>query len=176
MGIGVLYAKPEKQKEISPFLVGGGIVQEVSIGETSFQGYPTMLEAGTPNVVGALGLEAAIQYIQSIDVAAARNHIEALSLKAHQELKKIKEVQIISPEPDSHGIISINLHEVHPHDVASFLNSSHIAVRAGMHCTQPLLEHLEQPATVRISLSIYNTSDEIDQLIKALNEIVEFWR
>ncbi len=175
MGIGALYTRPSRHHEISPFQVGGGIVQHVTLEETSFQGYPTMLEAGTPNVAGALGLEAAIHYIQSLDLTGARNHIESLSQKTCDSLKEIAGVSLVSPEPVKHGIISINIHGVHPHDVASFLNSSHIAVRAGMHCTQPLLEHLEQPATVRISLSLYNTENEVDHLVAALKEIVDFW-
>lgn len=175
MGIGVLYAKSERHTEIAPFLVGGGIVQQVTLEETSFQQYPALLEAGTPNVAGALGLEAAIKYIQSIEVNGARRHIEDLSQKTNKLLNSLKGVSVISPEPVIHGIISLNIDEVHPHDVASFLNSSHIAVRAGLHCTQPLLEHLEQPATVRVSLSIYNTEQEIDQLVVALKEIVDFW-
>lgn len=175
MGIGVLYTQPERHREITPFQVGGGIVQQVTVEETSFQKYPTMLEAGTPNVAGALGLEAAIHYIQSLDVTGARSYIETLSQKANDLLKGIAGVAVISPEPVTHGIISINVNEVHPHDVASFLNSSHIAVRAGMHCTQPLLEYLEQPATVRISLSIYNTESEINHLVSAIREIVDFW-
>ncbi|MDW3194110.1 MAG: cysteine desulfurase [Cytophagales bacterium] len=176
MGIGILYAKPTRHAEIAPFQVGGGIVQEVTIDETSFQEYPTMLEAGTPNVAGVLGLEAAIHYIESLDLQGARQHLETLSQKAFALLQSIEGVTILSPEPITHGILSINIDEVHPHDVASFLNSSHIAVRAGMHCTQPLLEHLEQPATVRVSLSIYNTEKEIEQLGASLKEIVDFWK
>lgn len=175
MGIGVLYAKSERQAEITPFQVGGGIVQQVTLEETSFQQYPTMLEAGTPNVAGVLGLEVAIQYVQSLDIKGARKHIESLSQKTNELLNSLNGVSLISPDPIAHGIISLNIDEVHPHDVASFLNSSHIAVRAGMHCTQPLLEHLDQPATVRVSLSIYNTEQEIDQLVVALKEIVDFW-
>lgn len=174
-GIGILYASPERHAEISPYQVGGGMVQHVSVEETSFQGFPKVLEAGTPNVAGALGLEAAIKYVQSLDIAGARNHIETLSQQAHELLRNIDGVSIISPEPVLHGIISLNIDEVHPHDVASFLNSNHIAIRAGMHCTQPLLEHLEQPATVRISISIYNTEKEIEQLAVSLKEIVDFW-
>lgn len=176
MGVGMLYASPKRNKEIAPFQVGGGIVQQVTINETTFQRYPTMLEAGTPNVAGALGLEAAIHYIQSLDQEGALKHIEMLSQKAYELLQSIEGIAIISPEPVTHGILSINIDEVHPHDVASFLNSSHIAVRAGMHCTQPLLEHLEQPATVRISLSIYNTEHEIELLGNTLKEIVDFWK
>ena len=176
MGIGVLYVRPERHNEIVPFLVGGGIVQQVTLDETSFQGYPTLLEAGTPHVAGVLGLEAAIKYVQALDVQGARNHIENLSRQAHELLRGIDGITMISPEPISHGIISLNIDEVHPHDVASFLNSSHIAVRAGMHCTQPLLDHLGQPATVRVSLSIYNTEKEIKQLGASLREIVDFWK
>lgn len=175
MGIGVLFVHHGRHGEIRPFQVGGGIVQHVTLEKTSFQGYPIMLEAGTPNVAGALGLEAAIHYVQTLDVKGARNHITALSQKTSELLKGIEGVSVISPEPLTHGIISMNIDEVHPHDVASFLNSNHIAVRAGMHCTQPLLEHLEQPATVRVSLSIYNTENEIDHLVESLKEIVDFW-
>lgn len=176
MGVGVLYAKASRHHEISPFLVGGGIVQEVTLEDTSFQSYPTLLEAGTPNVADVLGLEAAIKYIKSLDIKGAIQHINDLSQKAEASLNGIEGIAVISPSPISHGIISINIHEVHPHDMASFLNSSHIAVRAGMHCTQPLLEHLEQPATVRISLSIYNTEQEIDQLVAAIKGIIDFWK
>ena len=176
MGVGILYARKNQHRSIQTFNVGGGIIRNVTLEDTMFQRYPILLEAGTPNVPGALGLEAAIQYIQGLDRTSVRQYMAALSATAIQALRDIPGMQLLSPEPAEHGIISFIMSEVHPHDIASFLNSHHVAVRAGMHCTQPLLEFLGQPATVRASFTVYNTSDDIDQLSAALRATADFWK
>lgn len=176
MGIGALYVKTDHHRAMQPFEVGGGIIRNVQLDDTLFQSYPTLLEAGTPNVAGALGMESAIQYVSSLDRNAARKHLFDLSVAATEFLTSIPEIKLITPEPATHGIISFTLEEVHPHDVASFLNSHHIAVRAGMHCTQPLLESLGQPSTIRASFSIYNSLKDVRRLASTLKEIVVFWK
>ena len=174
-GIGVLYVNDRFIDKIRPYNYGGGMIQEVTVEGSSFASFPKNLEAGTPNIEGVLGLGAAIDYISTFDKQEVQLHLSALTSYTIEKLSEIPEITVLgSPEKRS-GIVSFTVEDIHAHDVASFLNKDDIAVRAGMHCTQPLLNHLEVPATVRASFSIYNTREEVDKLCKSLIELIEFW-
>ena len=144
------------------------MIREVTVDETTFASYPTLLEAGTPNVAGAVGMHAALDYLSQLDRATVRHDLTDLSEYASEVLRSIPGVSIVRSPRRYAGIFSITIKDIHPHDVASFLNKDGIAVRAGLHCTQPLLHAIGVPATVRISLSIYNDRSEIDRLRASL--------
>ncbi|MEQ9297932.1 MAG: cysteine desulfurase [Cyclobacteriaceae bacterium] len=174
-GIGVLFVSDRFLPEMKPHNYGGGMIREVSVAETIFAKYPFNLEAGTGNVSGVIGLHAAIEYLNNMDKVAARQELHALSEYTAEVLKSIPEVHIVKQPKNHTGIFSLDVKDIHPHDVASFLNKDGIAVRAGMHCTQPLLDSIGVPATVRVSLSIYNDRSEIDRLKSALIDLIKFW-
>lgn len=175
-GIGILYAKPDHIQHIHPYNFGGGIVKEVTTDNTDFMSYPTCLEAGTPNVSGAIGMAAALDFIDTLNLSDLKQHVLGITHQCRQELQKIEYVTVIGRPKVYSGTVSFMIDDIHPHDVATFLNEDHIAVRAGMHCTQPLLNHLKVPATVRASFSIYNTSDDVQKLVNSVQELIKFWK
>jgi cysteine desulfurase/selenocysteine lyase len=175
-GIGILYASPEYQEEIEPYNTGGGMITSVGIKNTHFMSFPHHLDAGTSNIGGVIGLGAAIDFIGSYDQQKAREHLTALSDIAVEKLSGLDQVKVVGSPQKRSGIVSFVIEDIHPHDVASWLNQDEIAVRAGMHCTQPLLESMGLPATVRASFSIYNDQDEIERLVDSLQELIKFWQ
>ncbi len=174
-GIGVLYVADQLMDEIKPYNYGGGIIQSVTVNGTSFSNFPFNMEAGTPNVSGVLGLGSAIDYIEKIGKRMIKEHIGTLTKYCVEQMKQLSEVKMLGSPKNRSGIISFVVDEIHPHDIASFLNKDQIAVRAGMHCTQPLLHHFGESATARASFSIYNSKSDVDALIKSLKELIKFW-
>lgn len=175
-GIGVLYTRQELKADIHPYTYGGGIVQNVMLDVTDFKPYPHNLDAGTPNIPGVIGLSAAIDFTRDLDRKACVEHVQGLSHLCRNELKRINGVKVLGEPLKTGGIVSFYIDDIHPHDVASFLDEDHIAVRAGVHCAQPLLDHLDVAATVRASFSIYNTKEEVEHLVHAVKELIKFWR
>ncbi len=173
MGIGVLYGKKELLDAMPPFLSGGEMIEYVTRDSATYAELPHKFEAGTVNAEGAVGLAAAIDYIESIGYEKIESIERELSEYAIEVLSKNKYVRILgSKDPKKHsGIINFILEGVHPHDVSTILDSKGIAVRAGHHCAQPLLQHLKINSTTRASLSFYNTKEEIDALSAALLDI-----
>ena len=173
MGIGVLYGKKELLDAMPPFLSGGEMIEYVTRDSATYAELPHKFEAGTVNAEGAVGLAAAIDYIESIGYEKIESIERELSEYAIEVLSKNKYVRILgSKDPKKHsGIINFILEGVHPHDVSTILDSKGIAVRAGHHCAQPLLQHLKINSTTRASLSFYNTKEEIDALSEALSDI-----
>ena len=173
MGIGVLYGKKELLDAMPPFLSGGEMIEYVTRDSATYAELPHKFEAGTVNAEGAVGLAAAIDYIEGVGYDKIEAIEKELSAYAIETLSKNKYVRILgSKDPSKHsGIINFILDGVHPHDVSTILDSKGIAVRAGHHCAQPLLQHLKINSTTRASLSFYNTKEEIDALSAALLEI-----
>lgn len=173
MGIGVLYGKKELLDSMPPFLSGGEMIEYVTRDSATYAELPHKFEAGTVNAEGAVGLAAAIDYIEGVGYDKIEAIEKELSAYAIETLSKNKYVRILgSKDPAKHsGIINFILEGVHPHDVSTILDSKGIAVRAGHHCAQPLLQHLKINSTTRASLSFYNTKEEIDALSAALLEI-----
>ena len=169
MGIGVLWAKRELLEKMEPLEVGGGMVESVKINRDGVDveraKIPQRFEAGTLNVGGIVGLGAAIDYLESVGMGEIERHEEELTDYAVAALEGVSGVEIYGA---GKGIIALNISEVHPHDTAAILNEEGIAVRAGWHCAQPLLEFLEIGPVVRVSMSFYNTKEEIDKLVRAL--------
>ena len=178
MGIGVLYGKKELLKEMNPFLYGGDMIKEVNLHETTFADLPAKFEAGTQNIEGAIGLAGAIDYLKAIGMDRIREHEKELTRYCMQELKKIRQIKIYGSNniEKRAGVISFNLADLHPHDVAEFLGSRGISVRAGHMCCQPLMRRLKIPASVRASFYVYNDKEDVDALISALKEAIQFFR
>ncbi len=165
-GIGVLYGKKEIMEEMRPFITGGDMIEEVFEHHSTWNTLPWKYEAGTPNIAGAVGFSAALDYLNSIGMQNVENYIQELTKYA---LEKI-DAEIYGPKKRA-GIISFNLRKIHPHDVAYLLDKKGIAVRSGNHCAQPLMRKLNILGTVRASFYIYNTKEEIDFFVKQLEEI-----
>ena len=172
LGIGVLYGKKELLNKMTPFLMGGDMIEYVYEQNTTFAPLPNKFEAGTQNVEGVIGLGAAIDYIEKIGYKEIQNVEEAITKYAVNELSKLDFLEIyITPHLKNHSsVISFNIKGVHPHDVASILDSNGVCVRSGNHCAQPLLRYLGMDSTCRASFSIYNTKEDVDNLVEALKK------
>ena len=149
------------------------MIEYVTLEDTTYAPLPHKFEAGTVNAGGAVGLGAAIRYLNAMDRAAALAHEDALTARAIDALKQIPHVNIVGAKDaaDHHGIVTFTIDDVHPHDVAAILADANIAVRAGHHCTQPLHQYMEIPSTTRASLMFYNTFEEIDRFADAVSRI-----
>jgi cysteine desulfurase / selenocysteine lyase len=167
-GIGVLYGKEKYLNSMNPFKFGGDMIRDVSFKKTIFAPLPNKFEAGTPNIAGVVGLGAAIDFVENIGRTSINKHMQSLLTYAENKLSTIDNLEIIGNSSQKSGIISFILRGVHPHDVASILSSQNIAIRAGHHCTQPIMDFFNLPGTNRASFSIYNTFEDIDKLIEAL--------
>jgi len=171
-GIGVLWARYDLLTSLPPFLGGGGMIRTVTTDGFSSGDVPARFEAGTPSVADAVALGAAIDYLESIGMAAIRQHERALLAYALPRLEEIPGIRLYGPVGDDRsGVISFTIGDVHPHDVAAVLDQHGIAVRAGHHCTQPLMRRLGVVATTRASFYLYNAEDDVDRLIEALREV-----
>ena len=170
LGIGVLYGKKELLNKMTPFLMGGDMIEYVYEQNTTFAPLPNKFEAGTQNVEGVIGLGAAIDYIEKIGYKEIKNVEEAITKYAINELLKLDFLELyITPHLENHSsVISFNIKGIHPHDVASILDSNGVCVRSGNHCAQPLLRYLGMDSTCRASFSIYNTKEDVDNLVEAL--------
>ncbi|GAA5399281.1 cysteine desulfurase [Streptococcus uberis] len=176
-GIGVLYGKEEVLNLMDPVEFGGEMIDFVYEQEASWKSLPWKLEAGTPNIAGAIGLAAAIDYLESLGMSAIQNHERELVSYILPKLQAIDGLKLYGPgnPMDQTGVLSFNLDGLHPHDVATALDYEGIAVRAGHHCAQPLLRHLEISAAVRASFYIYNTREDCDRLVEAILKTKEFF-
>lgn len=176
-GIGVLYGKKDLLDKMTPYRLGGEMIANVTREGAIWADLPYKFEAGTPNIAGAIGLGAAIDYLQSLDFELIQKHEQELTSYALAKLKNVSGLTIYGPQKSNGriGVISFNLKNIHPHDLATALDLDGIEVRAGHHCAQPLMASLDTESTVRASLSIYNTKDDIDKLVSSLREAKEFF-
>ncbi len=173
MGIGCLYGRMELLEEMPPFMTGGEMIEYVDRQSATYAEVPHKFEAGTVNAAGAVGLDAAISYLQNVGFATVRSTEDTLTARMMEKLRTIPEVMLYGPaDPARHnGIVTFNIEGCHPHDVASVLDTEHIAVRAGHHCAQPLMKFLGVNATVRASLYFYNTEEEVDRFAEAISKV-----
>ena len=179
MGIGVLYGRKELLEKMPPFLMGGDMIEYVEEQDTTFAELPARFEAGTQNVGGAAGLTAAIDYLEQFTLA----RIEQIEKELlHYALPRLRELPFIelygcdTRRNNKTGIITFNVKDVHPHDVATILDAQGVAIRAGHHCAQPLMRYLGQNATCRASFYLYNTKEDVDRWIQALKEVRKVMR
>jgi len=167
-GIGVLWAKSEHLAAMPPYQGGGDMIDEVSFEHTTFAAPPRRFEAGTPDIAGAVGLDAALDWLAAQDREAIRTHEDGLRDYATERLSEVPGLQLVGTAPDKAAVIAFVMHGAHPHDIASLLDGDGICVRAGHHCTQPLHRRLGVTATARASFTLYNTRAEVDALAQGL--------
>ncbi|MFP6894707.1 MAG: cysteine desulfurase, partial [Opitutales bacterium] len=172
MGIGVLYGKRELLAAMPPYQGGGDMIDEVTFEKTTFAPPPQRFEAGTPNVEGAIGLGTAIEYLGNLDLTAAVSHEQFLLKQATTGMEALPGLTIHGNAPGKAAVISFTVDGIHPHDIATFLDAEGIAIRTGHHCCQPLMEHLGLTATARASFAFYNTTEEVDRLVEALQKTI----
>ncbi|MBU7018079.1 MAG: cysteine desulfurase [Theionarchaea archaeon] len=170
-GVGVLYMKKEIASEIEPVFLGGGMIKDVSISGFEPADPPEKFEAGTPHIAGAIGLGAAIDYIQKIGISSIQNQERMLTRYTLDELSGIEGVTWYGPHKNHAAVISFNVNGLHPHDTASILDNHDILVRSGHHCALPLMKRLNLKGTVRASYHCYNTEEEVDRMIAILKEV-----
>ena len=173
MGIGVLYGKLDILEKMPPFLSGGEMIEYVTFDDITFAHSPHRFEAGTVNAGGAIGLAAAIDYINSIGIENIAKRELSLTKMAMDEIKNIPHVTVLGSNKaeDHHGIITFKIDGVHPHDIAAIMADNNVAVRAGHHCAEPLHHFIEIPSTTRASIMFYNTEDEVMQFVNTLKRI-----
>ncbi len=174
-GIGVLYGTMDLLKKMPPYQGGGDMIQSVSFAGTTFKEPPMRFEAGTPPIVEAVGLAAAIDYVESIGRAAIAAHEHDVLTYATQRLSAVEGVRIIGTAPDKAAIISFTVDGVHPHDLGTVVDQHGVAVRVGQHCAEPLMERLGVGSTARASFALYNTRAEADALVAAVKAVKEFF-
>ena len=172
-GTGVLYGKEEVLKSLKPYQYGGEMILKVTFDETTYNSLPHKFEAGTPNIAGTIGLMNAIEYLKEIDFDSAIDHEMAIHDYALQQLKLLPNLKVIGEAKDKSSIISFTIGELHPHDVGTILNQKAVAVRTGHHCTMPLMDFYQIPGTIRASFSFYNSKEEVDVLVSALELATE---
>lgn len=172
-GIGVLYGKSELLNIMPPYQGGGDMIEKVSFEKTTFNVLPFKFEAGTPNIVGGIALGAAFDFLNSLNFEQFKNHELELLRYAEEQLMTIPEIQIFGNSKNKTSVISFNVGKIHPFDIGTLLDKQGVAVRTGHHCTQPIMDFYQIPGTIRVSFSIYNTKDEIDVFMAALNKSIQ---
>ncbi len=179
-GIGALYGRRELLEEMPPFLSGGDMIRAVSYATTSFNDLPWKFEAGTSNIAGAIGFGAAVDYLSGIGMEAVREHERSLMTYVFERLAALRDRGLVVYGPQDPNriadVVSFNLGDVHPHDVASILDTEGVCIRAGHHCTMPLMEKMGWPATARASFYIYNTEADADALVHALTRAADIFK
>jgi len=172
-GIGVLYGKEDLLNELEPYQFGGEMILKVTFDETTYNSLPYKFEAGTPNIAGAIGLEKAIGYLESVNLNACVKQETAVTKYALKQLKDFSNIKLIGNSDNRSSIISFTIENIHPHDIGTILNQKGIAMRTGHHCTMPLMDFYNIPGTIRASFSFYNTENEVDEMVAALQTACE---
>ena len=174
-GIGVLWGKREWLEQLPPYQSGGDMIEMVDFDGTTYKGIPGKFEAGTPHIAGVIGLGAAFDYLNGLDRAGALQHELALLKAATEQLTAIDGLRIIGTAPEKASVISFLIDDIHAHDIGTFLDAGGIAIRAGHHCTQPLLKRFGVAATARASFAFYNDFEDVERLVAALNKMKQFF-
>ena len=172
-GIGILYGKAELLEEMPPVQGGGDMIKSVTFERTIYNDLPYKFEAGTPNIAGAIGLGAAIDYVQSVGYESFASYEGELLEYGTRALQSIEGLRIIGTSPHKAGILSFVMDNAHPHDIGTILDAEGVAVRTGHHCAQPVMQRFQIPATVRASMAMYNTKEDIDALVRAIDRVIE---
>lgn len=176
-GIGVLVARQERMNDLPPYMGGGEMIQKVTLEKSTYAESPARFEAGTPHIAGAVGLLAAVEYLEQIGMESIHDRVRALTSQAVQALQELDGITLYGPKDDSRmGAVSFSVEGVHPHDLSHYLDQQGVAVRAGHMCCQPLLEILGHSALNRASFSFYNNDEDLDQLIAAIRKGQAFFK
>jgi len=174
-GIGVLWGRAELLEEMPPFLGGGDMIRSVRFEKTTYNEIPHKFEAGTPDIAGAAGLAAAVDYVEALSLEAIAQHEHDLLDYATERLEALPGLRILGTAPLKAAVISFVLEGIHPHDIGTILDQQGVAIRTGHHCTQPLMERLGVPATARASFALYNTREDADALVAAVQATQEMF-
>ena len=174
-GIGVLYGRSERLEKMPPFQGGGEMILNVDFTETTFKNPPHRFEAGTPDISGAVGLHAAMDYLDGLGRKHISEHDQELGAYVYAKLSGVKGIRLFGPQQGRAGLVSFLLEDVHAHDVVTFADQRGIALRGGNHCNQPLMKKLGVPSTARASFYVYNTTAEADRLVEVVKEIQKFF-
>jgi cysteine desulfurase/selenocysteine lyase len=172
-GIGVLYGKSALLEVMPPYQGGGDMISSVTFEKTTYNKLPYKFEAGTPNVAGAIGLGAALEYVNRVGIDKIAAHEDELLTYASRALVAVPDVHLIGTAEKKAGVLSFVLDGIHPHDVGTILDREGIAIRAGHHCAQPVMQRFGVPATVRASFALYNTKEEVDALVNGIHKVRE---
>jgi cysteine desulfurase / selenocysteine lyase len=174
-GSGIVYGKAELLEKMNPFQGGGDMIRSVTFEKTTYADLPNKFEAGTPAIASQIGLGAAIDYLNSIDRKKAAAHERELLLYATERLKAIEGVRMVGTAKEKTSVLSFVIDEIHPHDIGTILDQEGIAIRAGHHCAQPVMQRFNIPATARASFAFYNTKEEVDVLASTIEKVVEIF-
>jgi len=174
-GIGVLYGKRALLESMPPYQGGGDMISSVTFEKSEYNVVPHKFEAGTPNITGAVGLGAAIDYLSALDRRALEAHEHDLTVYGTERLSAVPGVRMVGTAKEKASVLSFVMEGIHPHDIGTILNQEGVAIRTGHHCTQPVMQRLGVPATARASLAFYNTRGEIDTLVAALGKVCEIF-
>ncbi len=172
-GVGVLYGKEELLERMPPYQFGGGMIENVTLSHTTFSDLPHKFEAGTPNISGVIGLQAAISYLQELGIKQIAEYEKKLAATTWEALSQIKEIKILGDNNNRLGIFSFLIKGAHSHDVGTFCDNSGIVLRTGQHCCQPLMDRYKTQSAVRASLAFYNSKSEIEQLTETLIQSID---
>jgi cysteine desulfurase/selenocysteine lyase len=174
-GVGILYGRRALLEKMPPVFGGGDMIRSVTFEKTTYADLPARLEAGTPGIASMIGLGAAIDYVQSVGLSHIYAQEQKLLAYGTERLGAIEELQIVGTAKKKTSIISFTLGDIHPHDIGSLLDQEGVAIRAGHHCTQPLMKRMGVVATARASMAFYNTTAEIDVLAEAIQKVVRLF-
>ena len=172
-GIGILYGKKEILEKMEPYQGGGDMIKSVTFEKTIYNDIPHIFEAGTPNIVGAIGLAKAIEFIENITIEKIEKHEMDLLNYATEKINSIEGVEIVGNAENKASVISFVMGDIHPHDIGTIMDNLGIAIRAGHHCTQPIMDFYNIPATARASFAIYNTEEDVDKLVEGIQKVKE---
>lgn len=174
-GIGVLYGREALLETLPPYQGGGDMIRRVTFEGTTFAPLPQRFEAGTPNVAGAIGLGAAIDYVTALGMAHIAAYEHRLLAYATEAVSTLRGVRLVGTAAHKASVLSFVMDSVHPHDIGTILDSEGVAIRAGHHCAMPLMDRYAVPATARASLGVYNTFEEVDALVRAIDKVKEIF-
>jgi cysteine desulfurase/selenocysteine lyase len=175
-GIGILYGKEKLLESMPPYQGGGDMIRMVTFERTLYNDLPYKFEAGTPNIAGAVGLGATIDYLGEIGMDRVASYEQGLLSYATESLQQVPGLRIIGTAEHKAGVLSFVLDNIHPHDIGTILDQHGIAIRTGHHCAMPVMDHFQVPATARASLAFYNTRPEIDALVDGLHQTIEVFK
>jgi cysteine desulfurase/selenocysteine lyase len=170
-GVGILWGKAEILAELPPFLGGGDMIDRVTIEKSTYALPPHRFEAGTPAIAETIALGAAVDYVQSIGMEAIRSHEQDILSYAHQRLSAVHGLRLIGTAVGKSGVVSFTMDCAHPHDISTIIDNDGVAIRAGHHCAQPLMDFYDLPSTARASVGIYTTREEFDALAISLEKV-----
>ena len=170
-GVGVLYGKSEYLNDMPPYQGGGDMIKEVTFEKTTYNCLPHKFEAGTPNIVGGIGLSAAIDYIKDVGLQNIHDHEQELLNYGLEKIKEVNGIEMRGQAENMAGILSFTMKSAHPHDIGTILDQDGIAIRTGHHCAQPIMDFMDVPATARASFGLYNTKEDVDRLVDGLHKV-----